>query len=455
MSKIKLIVFDLDGVLVDTTQLHYDCFNEALATYGEQYVITHKEHIEKYNGYPTKYKLDLLTKEKGLSRELHNDIWKLKQKITQESLSKYLIKNDDVINTLKKLGESYKIYVASNSIWKTIKNSLYYTGLLEYVDYFISCEDVTKPKPSAEIYFKCFNKAQVNSSEVLILEDSPTGLKSAYGSGANVMEVKSIKEDITYDKIISRISEIENTHRPIPMDVNILIPMAGHGSRFAKAGYKMPKPLIDVNGKAMIQSVIENIGIKGRNIFIVQKEHYEKYYLQILLNAISPNCKIVITEGVTEGAACSVLLAKDYIDNDKPLIIANSDQNIEWGEGGVDKFVEDCMKENIDGCISIFKNNHAKFSYAKLGENGYVDLVAEKKVISENATTGIYYWKKGSDFVKYAEEMIKKNIRVNNEFYVAPVFNQAIEDGKKIITSECYKFHCLGTPEDLEAYLRK
>jgi dTDP-glucose pyrophosphorylase len=202
----------------------------------------------------------------------------------------------------------------------------------------------------------------------------------------------------------------------------------------------------------MIQRVVQNIGIRGNFIFIVQSEHYDKYFLDIVLNAIAPNCKIVKTDGVTQGAACSVLLAKHHINSNAPLVIANSDQLVEWNS---EEFFGNCTNSDIDGSISTFKCDHPKFSYAKIDDSLYVTEVAEKKVISNHATTGIYYWKRGSDFVKYAEEMIRQNIRVNNEFYVAPVFNMAIKDNKRFTIQQCEQFHCLGTPEDLEEFLLK
>ena len=229
--------------------------------------------------------------------------------------------------------------------------------------------------------------------------------------------------------------------------MNILIPMAGAGSRFEKAGYTFPKPLIEVNGKPMIQKVVENLDLDGRHIFIVQKEHYEKYALNYLLKLISPGCEIVQVDGITEGAACTTLLAKQFIDNDAPLITANSDQFIEFNSPSwKDQF-------SCDGGMLTFQATHPKWSFAKLDEEGFVSEVAEKKPISDLATVGVYYWKKGSDYVKYAEQMIERDIRVNNEFYVCPVFNQAIEDGKKIMTVPIKKMWGLGTPEDLRTYL--
>jgi dTDP-glucose pyrophosphorylase len=172
--------------------------------------------------------------------------------------------------------------------------------------------------------------------------------------------------------------------------------------------------------------------------------------MRYLLNAIAPNCEIVEADGLTEGAACSILLARNIIDTDDPLMIINSDQYLEWDPK---RFLYTSMSDDIDGCISTFTNTHPKFSYAKVSGDGYVCEVAEKIPISDMATTGVYFWKKGSDFVKYADKMIAKNVRVNGEFYTCPVFNEAIEDGKKIKTCHCERFWCLGTPEDLQYYL--
>ena len=230
--------------------------------------------------------------------------------------------------------------------------------------------------------------------------------------------------------------------------MNILIPMAGAGSRFEQAGYTFAKPLIEVHGKPMIQKVVENLNIDGRYIFIVQKKHYDMYALNYLLPLIAPGCEIVQVDGVTEGAACTTLLAKQFIDNDAPLITANSDQFIEFDGDWQRTLTTDWS----DGSILTFQATHPKWSFARVDE-GIVKEVAEKKPISNTATVGVYHWKKGSDYVKYAEQMIEKDIRVNNEFYVCPVFNEAISDGKKIITVPVKRMWGLGTPEDLRTYL--
>ena len=234
--------------------------------------------------------------------------------------------------------------------------------------------------------------------------------------------------------------------------LNVLIPMAGAGTRFSQAGYTFPKPLIDVNGKPMIQVVVENLGLDANFIFVVQKEHREKFHLENMLPLIAPNCKIVEVDGVTEGAACTALLAKEYIDNDAPLFFANSDQWVDWNPV---QFMYDMQETEADGGIVTFKATHPKWSFAKVNEYGIVTEVAEKNPISDDATVGYYYWRSGSDFVKYAEQMIEKDIRVNNEFYVCPVFNEAIEDGMEIRTHTAKAMWGLGTPEDLDYFLKE
>ena len=236
--------------------------------------------------------------------------------------------------------------------------------------------------------------------------------------------------------------------------VNVVIPMAGRGSRFEKAGYTFPKPLIEVNQKPMIQIVKDNLNINGTHLYLVLKEHYDKYSLKYLLPLITKpdDCRIVEVNQVTEGAACTVLLAKDFINTDEELILANSDQWVDWDSSHFLKFMRG---KKADGGIVTFHACHPKWSFAKVEEEtGIITEVAEKKPISNIATVGIYYFKRGSDFVKYAEQMIDKNIRTNGEFYVCPVFNEFIGDGLKIYNYPIAEMCGLGTPEDLNNFLK-
>ena len=230
--------------------------------------------------------------------------------------------------------------------------------------------------------------------------------------------------------------------------MNVLIPMAGMGQRFVDAGYQEPKPLIPVLGTPMIELVVKNLGLDAHYIFIVQKSHSEKYNLHQLLKNITPSCSIIEIEGITEGAACSTLLAKEFINKDEELVIANSDQYVVCD---TKEFINHVS--NYDAGMLTFTGTNPKWSFAELDSDGYVKRVAEKDPISDVATVGIYYWRSGAEYVKYAEQMISKNIRVRNEFYVCPVFNEAIEDNKKVVTHNVEEMWGLGTPEDLEQFI--
>ena len=451
---IKTIIFDLDGVLVEAKKLHYDCLNNALFEEDPKFIIEWNEHLSLYDGLKTNQKLDLLHSNKGLPKDSFIRVWEKKQKLTLESLQN-LLPSQELIYCMKKLSEDgYKIVCCSNSIRKTILTVLSKLDIIQYFDLILSNEDVKNSKPHPEIYWKGISMMECLPEETLIIEDSPYGLLAASRSNSNILRVKE-PSDVTYSLIINKINKLKNTNlmsTPKWSDnkLNVLIPMAGAGSRFEKAGYTFPKPLIDVKGKPMIQVVVDNLNMDANFIFIVQKSHREKYNLDTLLNLITPNCKIVEVDGVTEGAACTTLLAKEFIDNDYPLVMANSDQFVEWDSN---EFMYKMNETNCDGGIVTFKSTHPKWSFAKINETGFVTEVAEKNPISDIATVGVYYWKKGSDYVKFAEQMIQKNIRVNNEFYVCPVFNEAILSDKKIKTFDIKQMWGLGTPEDLNYYL--
>jgi HAD superfamily hydrolase (TIGR01509 family) len=444
---IKLIIFDLDGVLVEAKNIHFDALNEAL---GSKYSIEWNEHLSKYDGLKTNQKLEMLTQEKGLPIDLYKQVWDEKQRLTLQKLSNLKPSTQLQVCMSSLVNEGYKIACCSNSIRKTVLTVLSKLGIIEYFDLILSNEDVKNSKPHPEIYWKAISMIGCLPEETLIVEDSPFGLLAASRSKSHVIRVESPK-DVTYNNIYKHLNNKTNmTPKWKNEKLNVLIPMAGAGSRFEQAGYTFPKPLIEVRNKPMIQVVVENLNLDANYIYVVQKSHREKYNLDTLLNLLTPGCKIVETDGLTEGAACTALLAKEYIDSDNPLFFANSDQFVEWDSN---EFMYKMQETDADGGIVTFTATHPKWSFAKVDGNGLVTEVAEKNPISDIATVGYYYWKHGSDFVKYAEQMIEKNVRVNNEFYVCPVFNQAIEDSKQIRTFNTARMWGLGTPEDLNYYL--
>jgi len=238
--------------------------------------------------------------------------------------------------------------------------------------------------------------------------------------------------------------------------LNIVVPMAGRGSRFANAGYTDPKPLIPVGGRVMIEWVIENIRPTRahRFHFICLAEHLERYpQVPAKLQEICPGCNIIPVHAVTEGAACTVLLARDEINNDDPLMIANSDQIVDLP---IDDYLAAGDEPGVAGLIMTFWSDDPKWSFCGMNQDGTVSEVVEKQVISNEATVGIYNFARGSEFVRAAEQMISRDLRVNGEFYVAPCYNQLIEEGAKIVVSRTGKerdgMYGLGIPADLDFF---
>lgn len=231
--------------------------------------------------------------------------------------------------------------------------------------------------------------------------------------------------------------------------------MAGAGSRFIDAGFITPKPFIDVLGKPMIVRVMENLYLPSAKYFlIIRKNHLEAEAKLVEQIKEKFNVVFIQIDKLTEGAACTILFARKYINNDFPLLLANADQII---DSDIGNYINDCNHRKLDGSIMTFldKSRNIKWSFAKIDENGLVENVKEKEGISDYATVGLYYFKRGSDFVDAAIDMIIENDRVNGEFYTCPVYNYLIKNGGKVgvFNISMDQMHGLGTPHDLDSYL--
>jgi dTDP-glucose pyrophosphorylase len=354
-----------------------------------------------------------------------------------------LKKDEELIKIFTEIkNNNIKLAVASNSIKKTLEACLTSLGVISLVDFYISNEDGISPKPSPDMYNVCMDKLGASKNTTTVFEDSYTGRTAAILSGARLVTIKN-RSDRTVTKIQNEISGLKQ--KP-----NVLIPMAGEGSRFRLVGYDMPKPLIKVNDKSMIELVIDNIGIDAHYIFVARKEDEEKHNISGHLSLMCKDFTLILQEGRLDGAAKSALLAIDYIDNDSPLIIANSDQYVVWNSK---RTIKEFIRSGIDGGILTFDATDSKWSFVKQNKFGFVGAVAEKNAISNEATCGIYYWKTGKDFVKYTNKMILSENKTNNEFYICPVYNEAIQDEKIIKSERVYEMWGLGTPEDLSIFL--
>ncbi|MDR2338147.1 MAG: glycosyltransferase family 2 protein [Deltaproteobacteria bacterium] len=239
--------------------------------------------------------------------------------------------------------------------------------------------------------------------------------------------------------------------------LNIVLPMAGRGSRFTNAGWSIPKPLIPIHNIPMIKVVVDNLtpSCEHRFIFICQQTHLVEYDLISKLKSYAKNVEVLGVNGITEGQVCTVLLAKKFFNNDEPLMTANTDQYIDFD---INEYLEAINSRQLDGMIMTMKSQDPKWSYAKLNAQGVVVETAEKKVISQDATVGIFNFTRGRDLVRSAEQMIQDNLRVNNEFYTCPCYNYLIREGKKIgtysIGEEYNGMYGLGIPSDLDFFIK-
>jgi HAD superfamily hydrolase (TIGR01509 family) len=451
---IKLIIFDLDGVLVDARELHYEALNRALQKY--ECTITRDEHLSTYDGLPTTKKLKLLTKNKGLSPEIYDDIWKDKQTQTREIIDKEFTFDERVRGILSRLKQDgYNICVCSNSIRETTKMMLIRRGFMEYIEFIISNQDVMLSKPNPEMFLKAMIKIGVGPKECVIVEDSHVGRQAAFESGGYLCAVENT-DQVSYERIKSTIDDASNkngSNTYIPKwqggDLQIVIPMAGAGKSFQKAGYKFPKFLIDIAGKPMIQWVTENINAEAKYIFILNKDEYNEYNMRHMLPLLVDNLEIVTLENVTSGAPQSVLMAQKAINNEKPLAIINADQFMDWNSN---EFFYAMAADECDGGIVTFESTHPKYSFVKTGDDGFITECAEKKPISRNATAGVYYFRRGKDFVDGAKAMIRKKITTNGQYFVCPIYNELIAKGMKIRKYDINKVWSFAIPEELEYF---
>jgi HAD superfamily hydrolase (TIGR01509 family) len=440
---IKAVIFDLDGVLVDADKWHFNALNVALQ-HADIDPISWQEHLTVYKGIPTRDKLQILHERKGLPREAWPRIAQTKHEITGHIIDSFCLPDPEKVEMMRLLKRGYRIAVCSNAVRASVERMLELAGLLPYVDLVLSNQDVAQAKPHPEIYIRAFETLGLQPEECLIVEDSDVGKRAAVASGGILCSVND-PADVNYYRVLKSLREADQ--------INIVIPAGGQGKRFAEVGYQHPKPLIDVLGRPMIAWVLDNFQGMGRPIVLMQQRHIARYCADAVIKQIAPNAEVLPLDGLTEGAACTVLLAEALIANGNELIIANSDQVV---DADLMAFVQRMRVLNADGGILTFKDDHPKWSYARVDGEERVVEVAEKVVISDQATVGIYYYKHGRDFVRYARQMIQKNIRVNNEFYVCPVFNEFIADNRSVYIHEidAAQMHGLGTPENLEEFLQ-
>lgn len=237
----------------------------------------------------------------------------------------------------------------------------------------------------------------------------------------------------------------------------LVVPMAGEGSRF-KAEYNLPKPLIPVDGEPMFVRSIKCTGVHElpelkEIVFLVRREHVDEYAIGDVVREHFWNARVVVVDELTEGAACTVMLAEEYINNTNGMAVLNCDQIM-----GLDihDWWQSTQDGGTDGSVWTFEcpDQDPKWSYSKTREDDatWIERVAEKDPISTHATAGFYYWRNGCDFVRAVQDMIAADDRTNNEFYLCPTINYNIRRGQIFRNYNIDSMHGTGTPEDLREY---
>ena len=330
-------------------------------------------------------------------------------------------------------------------------------------------KDVMSNKAIAGVYYYARSSDFFNAAKNTLLSDMRFNGLFYISTTLNQMILSGLK--VTYETVDSQkvhsfgspsaikdyesyIYDINHKIKNNVLKTSIVIPAAGLGSRFSNEGWTNIKPFIDINGLPMIEHVINNLSFEKSDMTVIFRDEYTIKYSDQIDHLRNKNINFYSLKGLTEGTACTVLSVRKSIDNENPLLIANSDQLVDFK---IKDFINDSKSRNLDGSILVFKDaeKNPKWSFAKINSDNLVIEVAEKRAISDLATVGIYYFSKGSDFVKAALDMIVANDRVNGEFYTCPVYNYMIKMGAKIGVYEINQddMHGLGTPEDLRNYI--
>lgn len=437
---IKLIIFDLDGTLVETRELHQRALNHALVKHQQSPIP--EDELYKYEALSTREKLDAYLVHE--SEEMKQMIWKEKQLETRHLLEHSLDFNPSIFQCIRMLKvDGYKLALASNCIRSSVLWMLNKLSIDSYFDVIVSSDDVKYNKPHTDMYQRCMDVCHTTLDETLILEDSELGRRAIQQFGSYGMFIHH-PSDVSYSNIKTYIRMIELKTRRV-----IVIPMAGEGSRFHSFSSR-PKPGIDVcihgRRQPMVAHVVDNLLYDKEHVFfvfILRKKAHEEF--------IPPGIHYTtfITHEKTRGALETVMYARPLLNSPHwGIMIANSDQWIEWNPS-LDQLLSGFDQAKNEGGILTFPSSDPKFSYALTDPQGNVLQVAEKTVISNHASVGIYLFKHGDLFVSLASQMIERNELTRGEFYVCPLYNKYIEQGYPVYAFPCGEMFCLGTPEDL------
>jgi HAD superfamily hydrolase (TIGR01509 family) len=461
---IQLVIFDLDGVLVESKDLHYDALNDAIACVaGASFVISRPEHETVYDGLSTNQKLRLLTIHKNLPLDAHKPIWTKKQELTEAMVRDQLKPDALVLDAIKKLKSAgYPVAVASNCIQSSVHSILDAIGALPLVDAFFSNEDVDNAKPAPDIYLKACATFGVPPSAALVVEDSVKGFEACVRADCHLFKVTG-PTDVRADAILSRVATINESTVPI----TVVVPLAGNSQLYWADGpeavpSEVPSFLGDANGAPAVEWVVRPLLSSRydlRFVFVVKESQSKKYRLDSLLPRIvgyRPT-KVVPVHGETLGALKTVLLAKDAIPADAPVLFCTCSNVTAWHPGSS---VDDLIDAHADGAIATFDSTDPRCSFVRLHSNSDIVVdVHEKAAVSSVACTGLYFWRRAVDFFAAARSQLQHRVKHRGLYFLAPTYNEAVRAGlsfKVVPAQACWSVRSMfDVSEFANAYVSK
>lgn len=460
--RIRLVVFDLDGVLVESRDLHYEALNRALEEEaGKECVISREEHTHVYDGLSTNQKLKMLEVAKGLPSDLHQNVWDKKQAYTESLVNEMLGPLDHILNTITALKKmSLPVCVASNCIRSSVKTILTQIGLMPYVDVFLSNEDVKNAKPNPDIYEKACSIFGVSPSETLVVEDSTIGFEAASRAGCHMLRVSN-PHDVTESSVKSRIQELEC----LTEEVTIVLPLAGPYPEIwqAREASEMPLYLTDVSGESVLELIGKSLSTRRyvANYIFVVKEAVSKAYDVDALCAKAVDyapLKIVKTKTDTLSSLHTILqIPAEYIPDNVPLLVADGHHIPVWKDG---ESLDNILGSHSAGALTVVQATNPRFSYVRLsfdkrskeGPSRVVEVAMEGRPTSDLACSGLYYFKRASDLREAAKTVIGTNQRWLGRFFTAQLYNELVQNGLEVEALQLKNYWSLRTVDEIERY---
>ena len=462
---IRLVVFDLDGVLVESRDLHYEALNQALEEEaGKQYVINREEHLSVYDGLSTNQKLRMLEVAKGLPRDLHAKVWARKQALTNTLVKKILLPSDHILETVSALKEmGLPVCVASNCIRSSVRTILTHIGLIPHVDVFLSNEDVENPKPAPDIYLRACNIFGVHPSNALVVEDSVKGFEAASRAGCHLLRVSN-PGGVTKSALKLRIQELETDTE----EILVILPLAGpypeiwHGNETAE----MPLYLADVAGMSALEVIGQSLRSRRfsvRYIFVVKDSVASAFNIDALCARAVDYARLEVVKIKSDSLSSVHTILKipnEDIPDNMPLLIADGHHVPVWLDG---QCLDDLLGSPSDGAVTVMQSIDPRFSYVRLNtttnrkmqdSNAVIEVTMEGRPTSNLACSGLYFFKQARHFKDAAKIAIKCNRRWLGRFYTAQLFNEMVKCG--LMIQAIHLKHCwsLRTVDEIQNYER-